>query len=120
MANIKAMKKDLKRNAKARVVNTSVKSALKTYIKKVRTSVAQHNPEKAAEAMTQVASSLDKATARGIIHKNQAARRKSRAAKAANKVVAAVEGAPKVEEKKAAPTKKAAAKPAAKKTSAKK
>jgi len=84
MANLRSSKKDLRRTAKARARNTSVKSALKTYIKKVRV---------AAEAGTETTSSvviavkaLDKAVQRGVIHKNQAARRKSRMMKRANVV----------------------------------
>jgi len=114
MANIKAMKKDLKRNAKARAVNVGVKSSLKTYVKKVRVASAAGDAEKTATAVVSVAKALDKAAAKGIIHKNQAARRKSRAMKAANKVASVAPAA--------APVAKAApkAKPAAKKATAKK
>jgi small subunit ribosomal protein S20 len=81
MANIKSSKKDLKRNAKRRIRNQSARTALKTYVKKVKTAAT---PEAADTALTLAAKALDKAAQRGIIHKNQAARRKSRAAKAAN------------------------------------
>ncbi|HWD41939.1 MAG TPA: 30S ribosomal protein S20 [Fimbriimonas sp.] len=80
MANIKSSKKDLKRNAKNRARNVATKSALKTYVKKVR----QATPETVGAALTTAIKQLDKAAQRGIIHKNQAARRKSRIAKAAN------------------------------------
>lgn len=83
------MKKDLKRNAKARVRNQSCKSALKTYVKKVRQAAATGNASASATAVTVAVKMLDKATQRGIIHKNQAARRKSRVMKAANKALAA-------------------------------
>ncbi|MBV6458316.1 MAG: 30S ribosomal protein S20 [Fimbriimonadaceae bacterium] len=83
MANIQSMKKDLRRNEKARVVNQAVKSSLKTYVKKVRTAAAANDEAKAAEALTAAYKAIDKAAQRGIIHKNQAARRKSRAAAAA-------------------------------------
>lgn len=75
MANIKSMKKDLRRNAKARAVNLAVKSSLKTYIKKAKGAAG-----KDAEATSVCAAikALDKAAQKGIIHKNQAARRKSR------------------------------------------
>jgi small subunit ribosomal protein S20 len=81
MPNIKSMKKDLKRNAKANDRNTSTKSALKTFIKKARTA----SGDDAAKAVAMAAKHLDKAAERGIIHKNQAARRKSRMMKAAAK-----------------------------------
>lgn len=85
MANIKSMKKDLKRNAKARTRNQSVKSALKTYVKKVRVASASGEESAAKAAVVVATKMLDKAAQRGIIHKNQAARRKSRVMKAANK-----------------------------------
>jgi small subunit ribosomal protein S20 len=85
MANIKSSKKDLKRNAKRRARNQATKSALKTYVKKVR----QAAPDAVAPVLATAIKQLDKAAQRGIIHKNQAARRKSRIAKAANKAKAA-------------------------------
>lgn len=88
MANIKSSKKDIKRSGRKRLVNNSVKSAIKTQIKKVRVAT---DPEVAASALTVAVKALDKAAQRGIIHKNQAARRKSRIAKAANKLKAAAE-----------------------------
>jgi small subunit ribosomal protein S20 len=81
MPNIKSMKKDLKRNAKKHDRNTSTKSALKTFIKKARSA----SGEGAAAAVVTAVKQLDKAAERGIIHKNQAARRKSRLMKAAAK-----------------------------------
>ncbi len=84
MANIKSSKKDLKRNAKNRARNQATKSALKTYIKKVRQAVVGGAPEAVAPALSAAVKQIDKAAQRGVIHKNQAARRKSRIAKAAN------------------------------------
>lgn len=89
MANIKSSKKDLKRNAKRRAKNTEVKSALKTYIKKVRvaaaaTPVKPVDPTTVQSTLNTAMKALDKAVQRGVIHKNQAARRKSRMAKLAN------------------------------------
>lgn len=77
------MKKDLRRNEKARVVNQAVKSSLKTYVKKVRAAAAAHDEAKAAETLAAAYKAIDKAAQRGIIHKNQAARRKARVAAAA-------------------------------------
>lgn len=114
MANIKSMKKDLRRNAKKRVVTQGVKSALKTYIKKAKVTGTD-------EAVNSAQAALDKAAQRGLIHKNQAARRKSRMMKAANAVTPAepVAAAPKAEKKAAAPKKEAAAKKAPAKKAAK-
>ncbi|MBS1707009.1 MAG: 30S ribosomal protein S20 [Armatimonadetes bacterium] len=86
MANIKSMKKDLRRNAKRRAVTLGVKSSLKTYIRKIKKA---DSPESAVAAATVAQKALGKAAQRGIIHKNQAARRISRAMKAAKKVEAA-------------------------------
>lgn len=80
MANLKSSKKDLKRSEKARLRNQSTKSALKTFVKKARTADADTSPAAVAAAVK----ALDKAAQRGIIHKNQAARRKARLMKAVN------------------------------------
>ncbi|RYG27350.1 30S ribosomal protein S20 [bacterium] len=90
MANLKSSKKDLRRIAKRRVRNQATKSALKTYVKKVRVAVASSDAEAVQTTLLTATSAIDKAAQRGIIHKNQAARRKSRIAKAANKAKAAV------------------------------
>jgi small subunit ribosomal protein S20 len=82
MPNTKSAKKDLRRSTKRRIQNQSVKSALKTYVKKTRTAVAQGDGENAAEALRLASKMLDKAVQNGVIHKNQGARRKARIAKA--------------------------------------
>ena len=79
----------MRRSAKKRIINISVKSALKTYVKKVRVAAATGEAEATKSALVNAVSALDKAAQRGVIHKNQAARRKSRIAKAANKAKAA-------------------------------
>ena len=86
MANTKSSKKDLRRSAKRRVRNLATKSALKTFVKKSRKATAAGDVEVVATALVAAVSALDKAAQRGIIHKKQAARRKSRIAKAAAKV----------------------------------
>lgn len=83
MANIKSSKKDLKRSAKRRLVNGAVKTSLKTYVKKARVAAAGTEVEATQAALTTAVKNLDKAAQRGIIHKNAAARRKSRLAKLA-------------------------------------
>lgn len=89
MANTKSAKKDLRRTAKRRISNIQTKSALKTYVKKVRVASATGDAEATKTALTSAVKALDKAAQKGVIHKNAAARRKSRAAKAANKALAA-------------------------------
>jgi small subunit ribosomal protein S20 len=85
MANKKSSKKDLRRTAKRTVRNKGTKTALKTYVKKVK----QADAESVSTVLVTAVKALDKAAQRGVIHKNAAARRKSRAAKAANKTLAA-------------------------------
>lgn len=84
MANKKSSKKDLRRTAKRTVRNKGTKTALKTYVKKVK----QADAETVTGALVTAVKALDKAAQRGVIHKNAAARRKSRAAKAANNISA--------------------------------
>ena len=77
MANIKSQIKRIKTNEKARLRNKSVKSALKTSVRKFREAAAAGDVA-TATAQLQVASrQLDKAASKGIIHANQAANRKS-------------------------------------------
>lgn len=85
MANLKSSKKDIKRSAKKRAVNQSVRTSLKTYVKKAKTSIASGDKAQTAEDVKAVQKAMDKAAQRGIIHPKQAARRKSRVAKAASK-----------------------------------
>jgi small subunit ribosomal protein S20 len=83
MANLKSSKKDIRRIAKRTEINSSVKTALKTYVKRVRQAVASGDDAKVTEALNRAQKMLDKAAQRGIIHKNQASRRKARIAAAA-------------------------------------
>ncbi len=86
MANIKSQMKRNKTNEKARQRNVAVKSALKTAVRRFRTA-ADAGDAAAATAALQVASkALDKAASKGVIHKNQAANRKSGMAKQVAKI----------------------------------
>ena len=77
MANIKSQKKRILTNEKARQRNKAIKSALRTHTRAVRTAVAAGDAEKAAELAKVANRHLDKAVSKGVIHKNQAANRKS-------------------------------------------
>jgi len=112
MANTKSSKKDIKRSTKRRLINTGVRSALKTHIKKVKVA-AKTGEANVQENLIAAISALDKAVQRGIIHKNQAARRKSRIAK-----LASVAGSADAVAAAAAPVKKAAPKAAPKRKAA--
>ena len=83
MANIKSQIKRNKQNEKARQRNKAVKSALKTSVRHFREAADAGDQEKAAEAMQAAFVKLDKAASKGVIHKNQAANRKSAIAKRA-------------------------------------
>ncbi|GAA3009807.1 30S ribosomal protein S20 [Kitasatospora albolonga] len=85
MANIKSQIKRNKTNEKARLRNKAVKSSLKTALRKAREAAVAGETEKAAELAKVASKALDKAASKGIIHKNQAANKKS----AITKLVAA-------------------------------
>ena len=81
MANIKSQIKRNRQNEKRRLRNKSVKSSLKTAIRKFNQAV-QAGDDTTADALLRDASrKLDKAASKGVIHKNQAANRKSAIAK---------------------------------------
>ena len=77
VANIKSQIKRIKTNEKARLRNKAVKSSLKTAIRKAREAAAAGDVEKATEYQRAAARQLDKAVSKGVIHKNQAANKKS-------------------------------------------
>jgi len=77
VANIKSQKKRNLTNEKARQRNKAVKSSLKTSVKKVDAAVAAGDQAAALEAARIASRELDKAASKGVIHKNQAANRKS-------------------------------------------
>ncbi|MBO0899975.1 30S ribosomal protein S20 [Cellulomonas sp. zg-ZUI222] len=84
MANIKSQIKRIRTNEKARLRNKSVKSELKTYVRRVREAVAGGDKDAANAALAVAARKLDKAVSKGVIHANQAANRKSALSKAVN------------------------------------
>ncbi|MHB9002688.1 MAG: 30S ribosomal protein S20 [Coriobacteriia bacterium] len=86
MANIKSQKKRVITNEIRRQRNKAVKSELKTALKKVDTAIAAGDAETAKAAATDAARMLDKAASKGVVHKNQAANRKSGVIKRANSV----------------------------------
>ena len=81
MANIKSQIKRNKQNEKARLRNKAVKSELKTSVRKFREAADAGDAEAALTAMRAASIKLDKAASKGVIHKNQAANRKSAIAK---------------------------------------
>jgi small subunit ribosomal protein S20 len=83
VANIKSQIKRNKQNEKARLRNKAVKSELKTQIRKFREAADSGDVEAAVAQMRAASRKLDKAASKGVIHKNQAANRKSAIAKRA-------------------------------------
>jgi small subunit ribosomal protein S20 len=77
VANIKSQIKRNKTNEKARLRNKSVKSELKTFIRKANEAIASGDAAKATEAARVASRKLDKAVSKGVIHKNAAANKKS-------------------------------------------
>lgn len=83
MANIKSAQKRARQNIKRRAQNRVLSSGARSAIKKARTLI-ESGDAGAAEAVAAATQTLDRAASKGIIHKNNAARRKSRLVKALN------------------------------------
>ncbi|AFJ62758.1 30S ribosomal protein S20 [Bacillus velezensis YAU B9601-Y2] len=84
MPNIKSAIKRTKTNNERRAHNATIKSAMRTAIKQVEASVANNEADKAKTALSEAAKRIDKAVKTGLVHKNAAARYKSRLAKQVN------------------------------------
>ena len=84
MANIKSQIKRNETNEKRRVRNKAVKSSLKTAVRSFREAAASGDKDAAVAALRSASRKLDKAVSKGVIHKNQAANRKSALAKLAS------------------------------------
>ena len=84
MPNIKSAIKRARQSEKRRMKNASQKSALRTAVKSAEAAIAQTDVEKAKAALLNATRKLDKAVTKGLLHKNAAARKKSRLAKKLN------------------------------------
>ena len=80
MPNIKQQEKRMRLAARQRLRNRQAKSAIKTLFKRLETGVVDQDREAAASLATELTRQIDKAAAKGILHKNNAARKKSRVA----------------------------------------
>jgi small subunit ribosomal protein S20 len=85
LANIRSAEKRNRQAQKRRTRNVQVRTGLKSAVKKAREAVAHGEPAAAKQAVQAALQTLDRAASKGIIHKNAAARRISRLAKAASK-----------------------------------
>jgi small subunit ribosomal protein S20 len=83
VANIKSQLKRIKTNALATERNKAVKSELRTWIRKFQTAAKSGDATAAADALKVASTKLDKAVSKGVIHKNNAANKKSSMAKRA-------------------------------------
>ena len=86
MANIKSQQKRILTNERRRLRNQSVKSSLRTAVRGLRAAIDAGEKEKAAELLDATNRKLDKAASKGVIHKNQAANKKSALTVALNKL----------------------------------
>ena len=86
MANIKSKVKRIKTNELARLRNQSVKSSLRTAVRSFREAADAGDKDKAGELLAATNRKLDKAASKGVIHKNQAANKKSALSRAFNKL----------------------------------
>jgi small subunit ribosomal protein S20 len=77
MANIKSQVKRIETNRKAEARNRAVRTELKSAVKAVREASTKGDKQAAAEALKNANRKLDKAVSKGVLHKNQAANRKS-------------------------------------------
>ncbi|MDN5791101.1 MAG: 30S ribosomal protein S20 [Micrococcales bacterium] len=84
MANIKSQIKRIQTNAKRTERNRAVKSEVRTWVRKFRVAAESGDRDAAGEALRTASRKLDKAVSKGVIHKNQAANKKSAMAKQAN------------------------------------
>ena len=89
MANIKSAMKRARQNEKRRAANRVYRSSARTHIKKARRLIDAGDLEQAEVQVASAVRALDKAAQKGIIHKNNAARRKSRLASLLRKAQAA-------------------------------
>ncbi len=78
MANSPQAKKRARQNDKRRIHNASLRSMVRTYIKKVISAIESGNAEEAKTAFAEAVPVIDRMADKGIIHKNKAARHKSR------------------------------------------
>ncbi len=78
MPNHKSAEKRVRQNEKRRVINRSNRSSLRTSIKKLRAALSGNNAAGAGELLPETISKIDKAVQKGVLHRNAAARYKSR------------------------------------------
>lgn len=86
MANIKSAKKRILVNQTKADRNKAIRSGVKTAVKKVYAAIEANDKDAAATALLAATTTIDKATSKGVYHKNYASRKVSRLAKAVNQM----------------------------------
>jgi len=86
LANIKSAKKRILVNRTKAARNKSIKTGVKTAVKKVRAAIEANDKAAASAALVAATSTIDKAVTKGVFHKNTASRKISRLAQAVNKM----------------------------------
>jgi small subunit ribosomal protein S20 len=84
MANIKQQQKRVRTQARERLENLRYRSTIKTLTKRLEAAAADGDAERVAAEQRELVRTIDRATARGALHRNTAARKKSQAAKIAS------------------------------------
>ncbi len=84
MAHSKSAKKRVRQNRERRLRNRSHRSRLRTQVKALRRSIAAGDPERTREELPRAVALLDRMAGRGVLHRNTAARAKSRLTRLAN------------------------------------
>jgi len=87
LANLKSSLKRIRSSQRKAAANLVVRSAARTYVKKAQRLIAEGKVEEAQAAVQQALTALDKAAQKGVIHRNNAARRKSRLMKRLNQAI---------------------------------
>jgi small subunit ribosomal protein S20 len=86
LPNIKSQKKRMKISAQQHTRNRSVKSSVRTAIKRFESAAESGDAEEAQSTYREAARSLDKAASKGVLHKNKAANEKSRLSRTLNQI----------------------------------
>ncbi len=89
MANIKSAIKRIRQQEKRRVRNAAVRSTVRTAVKSTRGAIEAKQLDEARQALARTIQLLDKAVTKGVLHRNAAARRKSRLTRQLNAIAAA-------------------------------
>jgi small subunit ribosomal protein S20 len=88
MPNHKSAEKRMRQNERRRAINRSNRTSMRTQIKKLRAALADEDKSGLPETLAQTVSVIDKSVQKGVLHKNAAARYKSRLTVRANQVAA--------------------------------